>query len=97
MSTIHTSRVKFFQQKELGRMEELHDFPQCQSTTLYVVEDLIDLRRNGTKTEVLVQWLGFPTEDTWEDVSVITEDAPDIFQKTLRARKGCPIATEFRK
>ena len=45
--------------------------------TLYLVEAFKKVRRSSRrKFEVLVSWVGFPGEDTWEELQVLATDVP---------------------
>ena len=44
---------------------------------LYLVEAFKKVRRSSRrKFEVLVSWVGFPGEDTWEELQVLATDVP---------------------
>src|SRR5882724_7089686 len=45
----------------------------------FEIEEILDSRKFHGKLQYLVHWKGYPTEDnSWEPVSVILEDAPEI-------------------
>ena len=67
---IHTTRLKFYHNQFLEVTEQLTDYLKYQQTTMYLVDELKQLtrvRRKGFK--VLVSWVGFPGEDTWEPLA----------------------------
>ena len=83
---IHTSRLKFYEQSSLNITEELTDYLKYQQATLYQVDEfkrLVKTRRTGFK--VLVSWVGFPGEDTWEPLSNLYQDVPTRVREWLHS------------
>jgi Chromo (CHRromatin Organisation MOdifier) domain len=79
---VHTTRVKFYRDASLEVTEELISFLEYQDSILFVVEELIALRQVGETVLVQVKWLGFDDlESTWEPVSTIAADVPEIAEE----------------
>ena len=75
---IHASRLKFYDNTKLNVTEELTTYLKYQQATLYLVDEIKQLaktRRTGFK--LLVSWVGFPDEDTWEPLMDLYRDVPD--------------------
>ena len=74
---IHVSRLKFYNSATLDVTDELKEYLTYQQKTLYLVEAFKKVRRSSRrKFEVLVSWVGFPGEDTWEELQVLATDVP---------------------
>jgi Chromo (CHRromatin Organisation MOdifier) domain len=82
--TVHCTRIKFYHDASLGVTEELKSHLQYQDSTLFVIEQLLELREVRGQVQVLVKWMGFDEgENTWEPVTTILEDAPDLLREFL--------------
>ena len=74
---IHVSRLKFYNSATLDVTDELKEHLTYQQKTLYLVEAFKKVRRSSRrKFEVLLSWVGFPGEDTWEELQVLATDVP---------------------
>ena len=83
---VHAARMKFYSDSSLNVTERLID-QVAHDDTGYVVEELLDLRRNGDSFDVLVRWLGFSSsDDTWEDVFELSHQVPKMLIKFLKDR-----------
>ena len=74
---VHASRLKFYNDTLMNVTQELKEYLKYQNATLYLVDQLKELaktRRTGFK--VLVSWVGFPGEDTWEPLRDLYQDVP---------------------
>jgi Integrase core domain/Chromo (CHRromatin Organisation MOdifier) domain len=79
--TVHCTRIKFYHDASLGVTEELKSHLQYQDSTLFVIEQLLEFREVRGQVQVLVKWMGFDEgENTWEPVTTILEDAPDLLR-----------------
>ena len=77
VNNIHVSRLKFYNSATLDVTEELKEHLTYQQKTLYLVEAFKKVRRSSRrKFDVLVSWVGFPGEDTWEELQVLAADVP---------------------
>jgi Chromo (CHRromatin Organisation MOdifier) domain len=82
--TVHCIRIKFYHNAPLGVTEELKSHLQYQDSTLFVIEQLLYLREVRGQVHVLVKWMGFDeVENTWEPVTTILEDTPDLLREFL--------------
>jgi Chromo (CHRromatin Organisation MOdifier) domain len=82
--TVRYTRIKFYHDASLGVTEELKSHLQYQGSTLFVIEQLLELREVRGQVHVLVKWMGFDEgENTWEPVTTILEDAPDLLREFL--------------
>ena len=64
---------------------------QFQDGEYNIVQDILDLRETMGKIEAQVGWVGFGDEEpTWEDISMLREDVPDLFEnfRTTMIDKG---------
>jgi Chromo (CHRromatin Organisation MOdifier) domain len=51
---------------------------------LFVIKQLLELREVRGQVQVLVKWMRFDEgENTWEPVTTILEDAPDLLPEFL--------------
>ena len=74
---IHVSRQKFYNSATLDVTEELKEHLTYQQKSLYLVEEFKEVRRSSRRRfDVLVSWVGFPGEDTWEELQVLAADVP---------------------
>ena len=74
---IHVSRLRFYNSAALDVSDELRDYLTYQQQSLYLVEEFKQVRRTSRRAfEVLVSWVGFPGEDTWEKLSTLAADVP---------------------
>ena len=74
---IHVSRLKFYNSATLDVTEELKEHLTYQQKSLYLVEEFKEVRRSSRRRfDVLVSWVGFPGDDTWEDLQVLAADVP---------------------
>ena len=88
---IHVSRLKFYNSATLDVTDELKEQLTYQQKTLYLVEAFKEVRRSSRrKFEVLVSWVGFPGEDTWEELQVLATDVPIRLLEFLTPRKRTP-------
>jgi hypothetical protein len=56
---------------------------------LFVVEELIALRKIGEDVQVQVKWLGFnDSESTWEHISTIASDVPEMLRSFVNGQRG---------
>ena len=77
VNNIHVSRPKFYNSATLDVTEELKEHLTYQQKTFYLVEAFKKVRRSSRrKFDVLVSWVGFPGEDTWEELQVLAADVP---------------------
>jgi Chromo (CHRromatin Organisation MOdifier) domain len=84
MKTVHCTRIKFYHDASLGVTEELKIHLQYQDSTLFVIEQLLELLEVRGQVQVLIQWMGFDDgENTWEPVTTIREEAPDLLLEFL--------------
>jgi hypothetical protein len=68
----------------LSITEELKNHLQYQDSSLFVVEQLLGVRVVHGQIQVLIKWMGFDeAENTWEAVTTILEDAPDLLRDFL--------------
>ena len=71
------SRLKFYNSATLDVTEELKEHLTYQQKYLYLVKVLKEVRKSPRrKFEVLLSWVGFPGEDTWEELQVLAADVP---------------------
>src|SRR3981189_1071869 len=50
----------------------------------YKIEEIIDSRKRRGRTQYLVKWKGFPTEEnTWEPATSIKKDVPALIKLTM--------------
>ena len=83
---IHTSRLKFYEQSSLDVTEDLTDYLKYQRAALYLVDEFKELARNRrTGFKVLVSWVGFPGEDTWEPLLNLYQDEPTRVREWLHS------------
>ena len=88
---IHVSRLKFYNSATLDVTDELKEHLTYQQKTLYLVEAFKKVRRlSRRKFEVLVSWVGFPGEDTWEELQVLATDVPVRLLEFLTPRGRIP-------
>ena len=74
---IHVSRLKFYNSATLDVTEELKEHLTYQQIYLYLVEEFKEVRRSTRRRfDVLVSWVGFPGENTWEELQVLAADVP---------------------
>jgi hypothetical protein len=84
--TVHCTRMKFYHDSSLGVAEELKNHLQYQDSTLFVIEQLLELREVRGQVQVLVKWMRFDEgENAWEPVTTILEDAPDLLRDSLKS------------
>jgi hypothetical protein len=82
--TVHCTRIKFYHDASLGVTEELKNHLQYQESTLFVIEQLLELREVRGQVQVLVKWMGFDEgENTRAPVTTIIEGAPDLLRDFL--------------
>lgn len=82
--TVHCTRIKYYHDASLGVTEELKSHLQYQGSTLFVIARLLELREVRGQVQVVVKWMGFDEgENTWEPVTTILEDAPDLLREFL--------------
>ena len=80
----HASRVKPFQESLLNTRQDLQEL-SAYTDGGYDMEAFVDLRRNAGQYEALVRWVGFDaTEDSWEPIRILFEDAPAYTVELLR-------------
>jgi Chromo (CHRromatin Organisation MOdifier) domain len=79
---VHCTRINFYHDSSLGVTEELKNLLQYQDCPLFVIEQLQELREVRGQVQVLVKWMRFNEgENTWEPVTTILEDAPDLLPR----------------
>lgn len=81
---IHVSRLKFYTNESLEVDEELTAYIQEQQASLYLVDEFKAIAKRRRVLEVLVSWVGFPGEDTWESLAVLQKDVPARLDDWLR-------------
>ncbi len=60
----------------------------------YEVAKILDSRARRGKTQYLVSWKGYPTEDnSWEPAATITEDVPALVKRFHMDHPGAIRAT----
>ena len=91
---VHVVRIRPFANGPLGdaasvdEMQRscLRDFPDN-----YVSRLLAQRAGANGEMEIRVRWLGFTSAfDTWEPISNLVEDVPDMVQQFLRDNNGVP-------
>ena len=89
--TLHGSRLKFFRNVDFKVTKDCIQQVQFQDGEYNIVQNILDLRETMGKIEAQVRWVGFGDEEsTWEDISVLREDVPDLFEnfRTTMIDKG---------
>ena len=72
---IHVSRLKFYNSATLDVTKKLKEHLTYQQNSLYLVEEFKEVRRSSRRRfDVLVSWVGFQGEDTWEKLQVLAAD-----------------------
>ena len=75
---VHTSRLKFYHDKDLNVTSELLNHLEYENRTLDIVDEFVGLRKRSGILEVKTKWIGFEeTEITWEPVMTMSEDLPE--------------------
>jgi len=80
---VHTSRLKFYQDKTLNITEELRE-QAAHNQQGYEVKSFLGHRLNPTtkEWELLTQWKGFSDlEATWESLKTLFDDIPEKVRK----------------
>jgi hypothetical protein len=98
VTVVHSSRMKFYDDASLDVSEELLQHVAFQQSG-YEVSSLRDVRRSisNSRFEVLVSWRGFDTaEDTWEPLSSLAADVPQLLHRFLERHKHSDIARQAR-
>ena len=84
---VHAARMKFYSDSSLNVTEKLIE-QVAHDDTGYIIEELLDIRKNGDSFDVHVRWLGFSSlDDTWEDVFGLAHQVPKMLMKFLMNRK----------
>lgn len=82
---VHATRLKFYQDKDLGVTEELR-VQAAHSERINEVNKFTGLRFDEEAKTWFIQviWRGFePADATWEPLAIIAEDVPELVQQYL--------------
>lgn len=90
----HSTRVKFYSNQSLHKVEELQELLEYQAETLYNVEEVLELKLDNGIIWVHVSWLGFAGENTWQKLSTLYEDIPVMVHEYLQAHASEPLARQ---
>ena len=78
---IHANRLKFYSDSQLNITQELletidHNDPHCNVAVAFLY---LRYNRSNRRYELKSKWRGFADElPTWEPLSILIEDAPDM-------------------
>ena len=75
------------QKKQLQVVSENEKLPSQKHQTVFIVEKIVDKRKNKNKIEYLIKWKDYPTsKNTWEPKTSLIKDIPQAikdFEKGL--------------
>ena len=81
--THHVSRLKFYVDKDRGKIEDLKSYAVAHQDT-FLVDQLLECRCVQGSWEVKVKWQGFDLlEATWEPLAVLQADVPVMLNEAL--------------
>ena len=83
---VHTQRIRFYKDSAFEitadiRAQLTHD------TAAYEVES-IKAHRYLNRWEMLIQWVGFESEDTWEPIVQLYKDVPGLVKQYLKSMEN---------
>jgi len=96
---VHSSRLKFYQDKNLKLTEEIK-LQAAQNQQGYEVKSFRDHRKNlGTKEwELLTEWRGFSIQEaTWETLKGLYDDLPEKVKKYVDKLPHSKSKTDLKK
>jgi hypothetical protein len=79
----HAQRLKFYSDNLLNDKDTLLSYMQASENDKYTIDSLLDIRIANSSYDVLVSWLGFPDENTWEPIENLYEDVPLLLRQFL--------------
>jgi hypothetical protein len=99
LKAAHTTRLRFYKNKELNVTANLAQAAEHNDHLLYVVSKVLDARCNEQDMfyELLVAWRGFPVgEATWEPYLVMPVDDPEMVAKFMESHDDIDMVSKMR-
>jgi hypothetical protein len=99
LKAAHTTRLRFYKDRELNVTAGLAQAAEHNDHQLYVVSKIFNARYNEQEMfhELLVAWRGFSVEDaTWEPYSVMAVDVPDMVAKFMESHEDIDAVRNLR-
>jgi len=92
---VHAEHIKRYSDSSLKITPQLTSFIAAQAIHTRV-EAILAHRKEAHKWKLLVSWQGFTEEEaTWEDLTKLTEDVPEIVQRYVKAIQEPDIRLEM--
>lgn len=81
-SEVHGTRIILFRNSSFEKTDEMEEHIRHQEGELHSVAKFVGFRAHQGIAQVKVSWQGLDSgEDSWEDVKLIKEDVPVLFEK----------------
>ena len=79
---VHGTQLKLFRNSDYELTEEMDEHLRFQQGELFIVSEILDIRKKHGKIELLASWFGLD-EATWETLDHLRDDVPEMVEDYL--------------